>query len=65
MDNSSSRSGYLTGVILGTIKYSDEVSPKFKKFLINQLVKAHTDYPSGSHSDNIINECKELLETIQ
>ena len=64
MDNSSSRSGYLTGVILGVVKYSDEVSPKFKKFLINQLVKSHTDYHSGEHSDNIINECNELLEKI-
>ena len=52
---------FLTGLILGQVKHNDNLSGSDKVFLLKNLIATHIDNPIGT-SDNIINECKELLE---
>lgn len=52
---------FLTGLIIGQVKYNERLTGSDKVFLLNKLIATHTDNPIGS-SDVLIKECKELLE---
>lgn len=52
---------FLTGLIIGQVKYNDNLSGSDKVFLLNNLMTTHIDNPIGN-SDTIITQCKELLE---
>lgn len=66
MIKSGSNASYLTGIILGTVKYreGDDVSNRAKEFLLERLIYTHTTYPIGN-SENFLKEATELLKTFQ
>lgn len=60
----SGNAAYLSGLILGFVKYGKNVSYKDKKFLLQQLMKVHETNNIGKTSEDTIKECGKLLEII-
>ena len=61
-NNANSNCGFLTGIILGHVKYCDS-SHGHRIDLLNHLIKAHTEYPIAA-SDTFVTEAIELRDEI-
>lgn len=63
--SASGNAAYLTGLIIGVVKYSEMVGKeRDKEYLLKQLIKIHSESPI-TNSEDLIKECKDLLNKLE
>lgn len=62
--DASMNAAFLTGLIIGQVKHNDKLTGSDKVFLLRNLMETHIDNPISS-SDDVIKQCKQLLEGLE